>query len=35
MADKLYVKKGVTSDSFYLENEQMHILNGGRTTPNS
>ena len=31
MADKLYVKKGVTSDSFYLENEQMHILNGGRT----
>ena len=31
MAEKLYVKKGVTSDSFYLANEEMHILNGGST----
>ena len=31
MAEKLYVRKGVTSDSFYLANEEMHILNGGST----
>lgn len=31
MAEKLYVKKGVTSDGFSLENEEMQVLNGGRT----
>ena len=31
MAEKVYVRKGVTSNNFTLENEEMHVLNGGMT----
>ena len=31
MAEKVYVRKGVTSNNFTLENKEMHVLNGGMT----
>ena len=31
MAESSYVRKGVTSSNFSLENEKMYILNGGKT----